>query len=52
MAEFITRHCSVYVEKQKANLKEGVHVPRVIHAQGEVVYIDLVFDISIKRMCT
>lgn len=52
VAEFITRHCSVYVEKQKANLKEGVHVPRVIHDQGEVVYIDLVFDISIKRMCT
>ena len=35
-------HCSVCVEKQVPNLKDGVHVPRVSHQQNEVLYMDLI----------
>ena len=41
VAEFITNHCAICVEKQRVDLKHGAHVPRVLHDQGEVVYVDL-----------
>ena len=38
--------CEVCLQRQKVNLKDCVHVPRVSHRQGEVVYMDLVGPIS------
>ena len=38
--------CVVCLQRQKVNLKDCVHVPRVSHRQGEVVYMDLVGPIS------
>ena len=40
--------CATCLEKQGVNLKEGAHMPRVSHDQGEIVYIDLVGPISEK----
>ena len=40
--------CATCLEKQGVNLKEGVHIPRVSHEQGEIVYLDLVGPISEK----
>ena len=53
VAEFITHRCAICVEKQRVDLKQGVHVPRVLHDQGEVVYVDLLgpFSNSVSRAC-
>ena len=40
--------CATCLEKQGVNLKEGVHIPRVSHEQGEIVYLDLDGPISEK----
>ena len=34
-------HCEVCLQRQKVNLKDCEHVPRVSHRQGEVLYMDL-----------
>ena len=34
------------MEKQHVDLKHGAHVPRVLHDQGEVVYVDLLGPFS------
>ena len=34
--------CTMCLEKQGVNLKEGAHMPRVSHEQGEIVYLDLI----------
>ena len=44
----IVLQCATCLEKQGVNLKEGAHVPRVSHEQGEIVYLDLVGPISEK----
>ena len=46
VAEFITHRCAICVEKQRVDLKQGVHAPRVLHDQGEVVYLDLLGPFS------
>ena len=46
VAEFITNHCAICVEKQHVDLKHGAHVPLVLHDQGEVVYVDLLGPFS------
>ena len=48
VAQFLTRECWPCIEKQRADLKEGVHVPRVAHEQGEIVFLDLVGPFSNK----
>ena len=48
VAEFLTKECWICIEKQKTNLKQGIHVPRVAHEQGEIVYVDLVGPFSDK----
>ena len=48
VAEFLTKECWVCIEKQQTNLKQGVHVPRVAHEQGEIIYVDLVGPFSDK----
>ena len=40
--------CATCLEKQGVNLKEGAHMPRVSHEQGEIVYLDLVGPVSEK----
>ena len=50
-AEFIIRHCPICVEKQKVDLKQGVHVPQVIHEQEKVVYVDLLGPFSNQVSC-
>ena len=42
--------CATCLEKQGINLKEGAHMPRVSHEQGEIVYIDLVGPVSEKAL--
>ena len=51
MAEFVTNHCAIYVEKQRVNLKHGAHVPQVLQDQGEVVYVDLIGPFSNQVSC-
>ena len=46
VAELISNHCAICVEKQRVDLKHGVHVPLVLHDQGEVVYVDLLGPFS------
>ena len=46
VAEFVTRHCTICIKKQRVDLKQGVYVPRVLHDQGEVVYVDLLGPFS------
>ena len=48
VAQFLTKKCWPCIEKQQADLKQGVHVPRVAHEQGEIVYLDLVGPFSNK----
>jgi hypothetical protein len=40
--------CAICLEKQGVNLKEGAHMPRVSHEQGEIVYLDLIGPVSEK----
>jgi hypothetical protein len=40
--------CATCPEKQGVNLKEGAHMPRVSHEQGEIVYLDLIGPVSEK----
>ena len=51
VAKFITHRCAICVEKQRVDLKQGVHAPCVLHDQGEVVYVDLLgpFSNSVSR---
>ena len=37
--------CAACLEKQGVNLKEGEHVPRISHEQGEIVNMDLISPI-------
>lgn len=48
VTQFMTKECWPCIEKQQANLKEGAHVPRLAHEQGEIVYLDLVGPFSNK----
>ena len=48
VTQFLTRECWPCIENERANLKEGIHVPRVSHEQGEIVYVDLVGPFSDK----
>ena len=44
----IVLQCTTCLEKQGVNLKEGVHMPRVSHEQGEINYLDLIGPVSEK----
>ena len=46
VAQFIKQLCPICVERQKVNLKQGAHVPRVTHHQGEMLYVDLIGPFS------
>ena len=48
VAQFLTKECWPCIEKQQADLKKGVHVPRVAHKQGKIMYLDLVGPFSNK----
>ena len=48
VTQFMMRECWPCIENERANLKEGIHVPRVAHEQGEIVYVDLVGPFSNK----
>ena len=41
--------CATCLEKQGVNLKEGAHMPRVSHKQGEIIYLDLIGPDSTKH---
>ena len=46
--KFFLLQCAACLEKQGVNLKEGEHVPRISHEQGEIVYMDLISPILEK----
>jgi transposase InsO family protein len=48
VTQFLVYECVPCIENERANLKEGIHVPRVSHEQGEIVYVDLVGPFSHK----
>ena len=41
--------CATCLEKQGVNLKEGAHMPRVSHEQGEIVYMDQFLQIFVDN---